>query len=211
MDAGFRLSRGDSLVVATHNAGKLREFRDLFDPLGVTVLSSGELGVEEPEETGETFEANAELKAVATAMATGRLALADDSGLAVAALAGAPGVYSARWAGEPRDFYRAMAKVEDELQALGAAAQKDRAAEFVCVLCVANPSGAVQFFKGTAPGHLIWPPRGEKGFGYDPIFVPEGYDVTFGEMDPAKKHAISHRAKAFAAFSAAVLAGDGGE
>jgi XTP/dITP diphosphohydrolase len=209
MGADFRLKKGDSLVVATHNMGKLREFRDLFEPLGVGVLSSGELGVEEPEETGDTFEENARLKAVATAEATGRLALADDSGLAVASLGGAPGVHSARWAGEPRDFHRAMARVEDELKALNASAREDRAAEFVCVLCLANPSGAVQFFKGTAPGHLVWPPRGTKGFGYDPIFVPEGYDVTFGEMDPAKKHAISHRAKAFAAFSAAVLAGDG--
>ncbi len=210
MGVGFRLKKGDSLVVATHNPGKLREFRDLFDPLGVAVLSASELGVAEPDETGDTFEANAELKAVATAMATGRLALADNSGLAVAALSGAPGVHSARWAGEPRDFYRAMAKVEDELKARGATAEKDRAAEFVCVLCLANPSGAVQFFKGTAPGHLVWPPRGTKGFGYDPIFVPEGYDATFGEMDPARKHAISHRAKAFAAFRAATLAGDGG-
>ncbi len=205
----FRLAKGDSLVVATHNPGKMREFRDLFDPLGVAVSSASELGVEEPEETGETFEENARLKAVATATATGRVALADDSGLAVAALAGAPGVYSARWAGEPRDFYRAMAKVEDELKSLGATAPQDRAAEFVCVLCLANPSGAVQLFRGTAQGRLVWPPRGAKGFGYDPIFVPEGYDLTFGEMDPANKHAISHRARAFAAFRAAVLAGDG--
>jgi XTP/dITP diphosphohydrolase len=208
---GFRLTKGDSLVIATHNKGKLKEFRGLFDPLGVAVLSSGELGVEEPEETGDTFEENARLKAVATAEATGRLALADDSGLAVAALGGAPGIHSARWAGEPRDFYRAMARVEDELKALNAMARQDRAAEFVCVLCLANPSGAVQFFRGTAPGHLVWPPRGAKGFGYDPIFAPEGYDLTFGEMDPAKKHAISHRAQAFAAFRAAVLAGDGGQ
>lgn len=210
MGADFRLKGGDSLVVATHNQGKLREFHDLFEPLGIAVLSAGELGVEEPEETGETFEENARLKAVATAEATGRPALADDSGLAVAALGGAPGVHSARWAGEPRDFTRAMARVEDELKALNATALEDRAAEFVCVLCLANPSEGVQFFKGTAPGHLVWPPRGTKGFGYDPIFVPGGYDVTFGEMDPAKKHAISHRAKAFAAFRAAILAGDGG-
>jgi XTP/dITP diphosphohydrolase len=209
MGAVFRLKKGDSLVVASHNQGKLREFRDLFDPLGVAVLSAGELGVEEPEETGDTFEENARLKAVATAEATGRLALADDSGLAVAALGGSPGVHSARWAGEPRDFTFAMARVEDELKVLNATQPQDRAAEFVCVLCLANPSGAVQFFRGTAAGHLVWPPRGTKGFGYDPIFVPEGYDVTFGEMDPAKKHAISHRAKAFAAFRAAILAGDG--
>ncbi len=205
MAARFHLKKGDSLVVATHNKGKLREFRDLFDPLGIVVASSGELGVSEPEETGSTFEENARLKALATAAATGRLALADDSGLEVEALAGAPGIHSARWAGEPRDFYRAMSKVENELQAMGARAQPQRRAKFVCILCLANPEGAVQFFEGTVPGHLVWPPRGAKGFGYDPIFVPEGYDVTFGEMDPDKKHAISHRARAFAAFRAAVL------
>ncbi len=207
MAARFRLGSGDSLVVATHNKGKLREFRDLFDPLGVAVTSSGELGVPEPEETGATFEENALLKALATAAATGRFALADDSGLAVEALAGAPGIHSARWAGEPRDFYRAMSKVEDELQSLGAVAREQRRAKFVCMLCLANPEGAVQFFEGTVPGHLVWPPRGTKGFGYDPIFVPNGYDVTFGEMDPDKKHAISHRARAFAEFRAAVIGG----
>ncbi len=201
----FRLGSGDSLVVATHNQGKLREFRDLFDPLGIDVASSGELGVHEPEETGSTFEENARLKAVETALATGRIALADDSGLAVEALAGAPGIHSARWAGEPRDFYRAMAKVENGLQTMGALAQAQRRAKFVCMLCLANPEGAVQFFEGTVPGHLVWPPRGTKGFGYDPMFVPDGYDVTFGEMDPDKKHAISHRARAFAAFRAAVF------
>jgi XTP/dITP diphosphohydrolase len=208
MGARFRLGSGDSLVVATHNKGKLREFRDLFDPLGIAVASSSELGVSEPEETGNTFEENACLKAVATAAATGRLALADDSGLAVEALAGAPGIHSARWAGEPRDFYRAMSKVENELQAKGAFARAQRGAKFVCVLCLANPEGAVQFFEGTVPGHLVWPPRGTRGFGYDPMFAPDGYDITFGEMDPDKKHEISHRARAFAAFRAAVL--DGG-
>jgi len=205
MGAHFRLGSGDSLVVATHNQGKLREFRDLFDPLGIAIASSGELGVSEPEETGSTFEENARLKAVATAAATGRLALADDSGLAVEALAGAPGIHSARWAGEPRDFYRAMSKVENELQAMGAVAPGQRRAKFVCMLCLANPQGAVQFFEGTVPGHLVWPPLGTQGFGYDPMFVPLGYDITFGEMDPDKKHAISHRARAFAAFRAAVL------
>ncbi len=205
MGARFRLQSGDSLVVATHNKGKLGEFRDLFDPLGVAVVSSGELGVSEPEETGSTFEENARLKAVATAAATGKLALADDSGLAVEALAGAPGIHSARWAGEPRDFYRAMSNVEHELQAVGAIAQSQRRAKFVCMLCLANSQGAVQFFEGTIPGHLVCPPRGVQGFGYDPLFVPDGYDVTFGEMDPDKKHAISHRARAFAAFCAAVF------
>ena len=210
MAARFYLKSGDSLVVATHNKGKLREFRDLFDPLGIVVASSGELGVPEPEETGSTFEENARLKAVATAAATGRLALADNSGLAVEALAGAPGIHSARWAGEPRDFYRAMSRVENELQAMGARAKEQRRAKFVCMLCLANPEGAVQFFEGTVPGHLVWPPRGTQGFGYDPIFLPDGYDVTFGEMDPDRKHAISHRAQAFAAFRAAILDGSSG-
>ena len=210
MGASSRLKSGDSVVVATHNQGKLREFRDLFEPLGITVFSSSELGVTEPEETGETFDENARLKAVATAAATGRLALADDSGLAVEALGGAPGIHSARWAGEPRDFYRAMSRVEDELQSRRATAPELRRAKFVCLLCLANPAGAVQFFEGTVPGHLVWPPRGTKGFGYDPMFVPDGYDVTFGEMDPVEKHAISHRARAFAAFRAAVLDGDSG-
>jgi len=208
MAVRFRLRSGDSLVVATHNQGKLREFRDLFDPLGIGVASSGELGVSEPEETGVTFEENARLKAVATAAATDRLAIADDSGLAVEALGGAPGIHSARWAGLPRDFYRAMGRVENELQAAGAVTPEQRRAKFVCMLCLANPEGAVQFFEGTVPGHLVWPARGAKGFGYDPIFVPDGYDVTFGEMDPDRKHAISHRARAFAAFRAAVF--DGG-
>jgi len=207
MSALFRLGSGDSFVVATHNKGKLREFRDLFDPLGIAVASSSELGVSEPEETGSTFEENARLKAVATAAATGRLALADDSGLAVEALAGAPGIHSARWAGEPRDFYRAMSKVENDLQAMGAFAPAQRQAKFVCVLCLANTEGAVQFFEGTVPGHLVWPPRGTQGFGYDPMFLPDGYDMTFGEMDPDNKHAISHRARAFAAFRAAIVEG----
>lgn len=204
----FRLKSGDSLVVATHNKGKLREFRALFDPLGITVYSSSELGVPEPEETGETFEENARLKATATAAATGRLALADDSGLAVEALGGAPGIHSARWAGEPRDFYRAMAQVWQGLEAAGATSPAKARAKFVCMLCLANPAGAVQFFEGTVPGNLVWPPRGTKGFGYDPMFVPDGYELTFGEMDPVEKHAISHRARAFAAFRAATLDGN---
>ena len=208
MGAQFRLARGDTLVVATHNQGKFREFRDLFDPFGIVLASSGELGVAEPEETGCTFEENARLKAVATAAAAGRLALADDSGLSVEALAGAPGIHSARWAGETRDFYRAMSRVERELQAMGAVSPQQRRAKFVCLLCLANPQGAVQFFEGTVAGCLVWPPRGTKGFGYDPMFVPDGHSITFGEMDPDKKHAISHRARAFAAFRAAVL--DGG-
>ena len=211
MGARFHLKSGDSIVVATHNRGKLQEFRDLFDPLGIAVFSSAELGVPEPEETGTSFEENARLKAVATAAATGRLALADDSGLAVDALGGAPGIHSARWAGEPRDFYRAMSRVEAELGTAGAFAPDSRRAKFVCMLCLANPAGAVQFFEGTVPGHLVWPPRGTKGFGYDPMFVPDGYSLTFGEMDPVQKHAISHRARAFAAFRDAVLAREQGK
>ena len=205
----LRLTRGDSLVIATHNRGKLREIRELLEPYGIGVLSAGELGVPEPVETGETFAENAQLKAVITAFATSQPALADDSGLAVEALDGAPGIHAARWAGEPRDFTRAMARVEEELEAKGAVTPEARRAKFVCVLCLANPMGAVQFFEGTVEGHLVWPPRGTNGFGYDPIFVPDGYEQTFGEMDPAKKHAISHRANAFAAFKAAVLDGDG--
>jgi XTP/dITP diphosphohydrolase len=205
-----RLNQGASLALASHNKGKLREFRDLLDPYGIKVLSSEELGVPEPVEDGETFEENARLKAVITAFASGLPALADDSGLAVEALGGEPGIHSARWAGEPRDFYRAMGKVEEELQARGAVSPGQRRAKFVCVLCLANPMGVAQFFEGTIAGHLVWPPRGDKGFGYDPVFVPDGYSQTFGEMDPAQKHAISHRANAFAAFRAAVLDADKG-
>jgi XTP/dITP diphosphohydrolase len=204
----LRLNRGNSLVLASHNKGKLREFRDLLAPFGVKVLSSEELGVPEPVEDGETFEENARLKAVITAFASGMPALADDSGLAVEALGGAPGIHSARWAGEPRDFYSAMAKVEELQQAKGAVSPELRRAKFVCVLCLANPMGVAQFFEGTVAGHLVWPPRGDKGFGYDPIFVPDGYSQTFGEMDPAQKHAISHRANAFRAFRAAALDAD---
>jgi XTP/dITP diphosphohydrolase len=200
-----RFKSGDEIVIATHNPGKLREFRDLFEPYGIEILSAGELGVPEPEETGETFEDNAQLKAVISAFATGRVALADDSGLAVEALGGDPGIYSARWAGDSRDFNIAMQRVEDELKAKGAITPVERRAAFVCVLCLANPMGSVHFFRGEATGTLVWPPRGTKGFGYDPMFVPDGYELTFGEMDPAQKHEISHRAKAFAAFRAAVL------
>jgi XTP/dITP diphosphohydrolase len=203
----LHLTRGESLVIATHNPGKLREFKDLLEPYGIEVLSAGDLGVPEPEETGDTFEENARLKAVITAFATNRTALSDDSGLAVDALGGAPGVHSARWAGEPRDFYKAMARVEEQLQARGAVAEGARAARFVCTLCLANPMGAVQFFDGAVQGRLVWPPRGTLGFGYDPMFVPDGHRETFGEMDPAQKHDISHRAAAFAKFRAAVLGG----
>jgi XTP/dITP diphosphohydrolase len=199
------LRPGSRLAIATHNSGKLAELRKLLDPYGVETVSAAELNVPEPAETGETFEENAQLKAVITAFASGLPALADDSGLAVAALGGDPGIFSARWAGEDHDFNKAMARVEHELQAKGAASPTERQARFICALCLANPVGSVQFFVGSVQGQLVWPPRGTKGFGYDPIFQPHGYDLTFGEMDPSQKHAISHRAKAFAAFKTAVF------
>ncbi|NNC46976.1 MAG: RdgB/HAM1 family non-canonical purine NTP pyrophosphatase [Sphingomonas sp.] len=187
---------GDKLVIATHNAGKLKEIRELLAPFGIECQGAAELGLPDPEETGTTFVANAELKARQAADLSGLPALADDSGLAVDALGGDPGIRSARWAEDAdgnRDFHRAMKKVED---ALGPDDARD--AHFVCVLTLAWPDGRVESFEGKVLGHLEFPPRGDKGFGYDPIFVPYGHDITFGEMEPAKKHAISHRADAFA-------------
>ncbi len=191
-----------SLVIATHNAGKLKEIQALLDPYGVKCLSAGSLGLPEPAETGTTFVENALIKARASAEASGMAALADDSGLSVEALGGRPGVYTADWAerqwfeGEPgRDWFMAMGKVEGMVQALGPGAS--RACAFHCVLALAWPDGEHAVYEGTAPGSLSWPPRGEMGFGYDPVFVPEGYDQTFAELDPADKHAISHRADAF--------------
>lgn len=183
---------GNKLILATHNKGKVIEIGALFAPFAVEVISAGDLGLPEPEETGATFIANAELKALAAATASGLPALADDSGLAVNALGGAPGIYSARWAGPDKDFNRAMRRVEEELR--GAA---DRSAAFVCALALAWPDGHVETFEGTIQGALVWPPRGGKGFGYDPMFIPLNYCETFGEMEPAGKHAISHRARAF--------------
>ncbi|MBL8831399.1 MAG: RdgB/HAM1 family non-canonical purine NTP pyrophosphatase [Rhodospirillales bacterium] len=199
MGAG-RLTAGTRLVVATHNKGKLAEMADLLRPYGLDCVSAGSLGVAEPDETGTTFEANAALKARHTAAATGLPSLADDSGMCVDALDGDPGVYTANWAGPKRDFSRAMRMVEAALD--GA---KDRRARFVSVLALAWPDGRVDIFRGEAPGTLVWPPRGANGFGYDPMFVPDGHAVTFGEMDPALKHTISHRAVAFAKFRAACL------
>lgn len=187
-----RVFDGDTLVVASHNPGKVREINALLEPFGVKAISAGELNLPEPEETGTTFAANAELKARAAAEAAGLPALSDDSGLAVAALDGAPGIYSARWAGPGKDFGIAMKRVNTEM-----AGDPDRRAHFVCALCLAWPDGHVEIFEGKVHGELVWPPRGTKGFGYDPMFRPGGYDITFGEMDPDKKHAISHRAKAF--------------
>lgn len=197
-----RLEPGARLVLATHNPGKVREIADLLAPYQVAVQAAGGLGLEEPEETGATFAENARLKARAAADAAGMPALADDSGLAVAALDGAPGIRSARWAGPRKDFANAMAKVEDELQERGA---EDRRATFVCALCLAWPDGGDEVFEGRIEGTLIWPPRGERGFGYDPMFVPDGYATTFGEMAPDLKHTLSHRARAFEKLVAAVF------
>jgi XTP/dITP diphosphohydrolase len=180
------------LVIASHNAGKVREIADLLAPYRVAVISAGQLGLPEPEETGTTFEANAELKARAAALESHLPSLADDSGLVVHGLNGDPGIYSARWAGPKKDFALAMRKVEE-----GLAGHSDRRAFFVAVLSLAWPDGHIETFRGEVHGTLTWPPRGTKGFGYDPIFVPEGATQTFGEMDPAAKHKISHRAVAF--------------
>ncbi len=186
---------GETLVIATHNPGKLREIAELIEPFGVDITSAAELGLPEPEETGKSFAANAALKAHAAAAGSGHPALADDSGLAVAALGGEPGIYSARWAGREKDFGAAMARVERELEKTGV---EDRRAAFICALCLAYPDGRERAFEGRIEGRLVWPPRGEKGFGYDPMFLAEGYGITFGEMEPTEKHKISHRARAFA-------------
>ena len=190
------------LVAATHNKGKVSELKDLFEPLGFEVVSGIELDLDEPDETEFTFEGNALIKARAAAQATGSPALSDDSGLEVAALGGMPGVHTAIWAGEPRDFYKAMEKVERELAAIDA---KDRSAKFVSCLAVAWPDGTEVTFRGEVHGTLTWPPRGEMGFGYDPVFVPVGHNVTFAELEPAQKHAMSHRAVAFEKLKAALL------
>lgn len=187
-----RVRRGSRLVLATHNPGKLREIEALLAPCGVEVVSAGALGLPEPEETAPDFAGNARLKAMA-ATASGLPALADDSGFCVAALGGAPGVLSARWAGPDKDFTAAMRRVWE-----GVGASPDRRAWFVCALCLAWPDGTTATFLGRAEGTLVWPPRGDRGFGYDPMFVPAGAAMTYGEMDPDAKHAISHRAIAMA-------------
>lgn len=196
-----RRFQGNRLLVATHNAGKLREIADLLRPYGIEVISAASLGLPEPEETGLTYEANAILKAEAAATAAKLPALADDSGVSVNALGGEPGIYSARWAGPERDFAMAMRKVHERLSG-----QDDRRARFVSVLALAWPDGHVDCFEGHIDGTMIWPPRGDRGFGYDPMFVPDGYEITFGEMDPAHKHEISHRAVAFRKLVEAVFA-----
>jgi XTP/dITP diphosphohydrolase len=190
------------LVVASHNQGKVREISDLIAPWNLHAVSAGELNLPEPEETETTFVGNALLKARAAAKGSGLPALADDSGLCVEALGGDPGVYSARWAGPDKDFSRAMEEVHRRLQALPGAST---AAWFVCVLALAWPDGEEIAFEGRVDGNIVWPARGTKGFGYDPIFVPTGHQLTFGEMDPAAKHEMSHRARAFAKFVEACL------
>jgi XTP/dITP diphosphohydrolase len=206
------------IVVATHNAGKLAEIRELLAPYGLEAVSAGELGLPEPPETGTTFEENAYTKAFASASATGLPALSDDSGLEVDALGGDPGVYTADWAEKPdgsgRDFKMAMRKVEDLLQKKGATAPARRGGRFVAVLCLAWPDGHAEYFRGEVEGTLVWPPRGDRGFGYDPVFKPDGYEQTFGEMSAGEKHSweagrgdlgLSHRARAFARFATAML------
>jgi XTP/dITP diphosphohydrolase len=206
-----------TLLIATHNDGKVREFRDLMTPLGLEVVTAAERGLAEPEETGTTFEENAAIKALAAARATGMPALSDDSGLAVAALDGAPGVYTADWAQTAdgmRDFAMAMQKVETMLSEIGADDAASRRASFVSVLCLAWPDGHVEYFRGEADGTLVWPPRGTAGFGYDPVFLPDGHTRTFGEMNAEEKHgwrpgdatALSHRARAFKLFAETGLA-----
>ncbi len=194
------------MVVATHNAGKLREFADLLAPRGLTLVSAGELGLPVPDETGLTFEANAGLKAISAAIASGLPALGDDSGLCVDALDGEPGIRSARMAGPGGDFARAMRTIEKRLVEVGATTPDQRRARFVAVLCYSTPEGMSDTFRGEVAGTIVWPPRGEGGFGYDPIFLPDGAEKTFGEMPAKEKHAMSHRARALAAFAAAKVA-----
>jgi XTP/dITP diphosphohydrolase len=193
----MRRFQGSELLIATHNAGKLEEIGALLRPLGVAVISAGALGLPEPEETETTFAGNARLKAHAAARATGRIALADDSGISIDALDGAPGVYTADWAMTEtgRDFVMAMNRAWTELEAV--AAPYPRRAQFNCTLVLAWPDGHDEVFEGVVPGQLVWPMRGDKGHGYDPMFQPDGYDVTFGEMDRWEKNRISHRGRAF--------------
>ena len=199
------LSRGTRLLIATHNRGKLKEFEQLFAPFGLELSCAMELGLPEPEETGTTFAENARIKAHGAAKASGMISLADDSGLCVDALGGRPGVHTADWAGVPRDFNRAMQRVEDELQTAGARRSDQRKAAFCATLCLALLNGDDRIFTGEIRGQMVWPPRGNLGFGFDPSFMPEGFDITFGQMDSETKHSwqkgttgLSHRARAFA-------------
>ena len=189
-----RFKRTDKLVIASHNPGKVSEIKALLAPLQIEVTGASDLDLAEPEETGSSFIENAELKARLAAQAANLPALSDDSGFCVEALGGAPGIYSARWAGPDKDFNQAMERVSTALLASGS---KSRRCEFVCALSLAWPDGICESFEGRISGELCWPPRGDKGFGYDPIFIPTGFSKTFAEMDPADKHAMSHRAIAF--------------
>ena len=196
---------GGKLVIASHNAGKVREIHELLAPFGANAISAGDLHLGEPAEDGETFVANARIKALAAAKVANLPALSDDSGLCVHALNDEPGVYSARWAGAGKDFTVAMQKIEDALNAKNAA---DRGAHFVCALCLAWPDGHTECFEGKVFGTMTWPPRGDKGFGYDPTFIPDGYATTFAEMEPEQKHRLSHRAAAFNLLVAACFERD---
>jgi XTP/dITP diphosphohydrolase len=187
---------GQKLLIATHNRGKLEEFAAILKPYGVEAASAGALGLSEPEETEATFEGNARIKALHAMQASGLVTLSDDSGLCIDALNGAPGVYTADWAGPSRDWSMAMRLVEEKLQAAGALTPEQRRGAFVCTLCIIWPDGEERFYEGRAPGHLVWPPRGKHGHGYDPVFVPDGETQTFGELDPEHKNTISHRARA---------------
>ena len=203
----MRLAVGTRLVVATHNPGKVVEINDLVRPFGLDAVSAGALGLPEPEETETTFAGNARLKAVAAATASGLPSLSDDSGLEVACLDGDPGIYSARWAGPSKDFAIAMKMVADEVSKRNGWTGAGPKANFVCALCIAIPGQQPHIFEGKIYGHLVWPARGSLGFGYDPMFLADGHDKTFGEMEPDAKHAISHRAIAFAKFVDAHLRG----
>jgi XTP/dITP diphosphohydrolase len=200
------------LVIATHNPGKLAEMRELLAPYGIEAQSAGELGLAEPDETGTTFAANARIKAVAAMKAAGKVAFADDSGLVVDALGGDPGIYSARWAGPDKDFRFAMNQIQTLLVEKGAKAPEQRHSHFIAALCLAWPDGHLEEFEGRVDGVAVWPPRGDAGFGYDPLFLPDGYERTFGEMSALEKHGLpprgmglSHRARAFVMLADACL------
>jgi len=200
------------LIVATHNPGKLRELRELLAPYGIATQSAGELGLPEPEETGSTFAENARIKAVTAARASGKPAFADDSGLVVDALDGEPGIHSARWAGPDKDFRAAMNRIQTLLIERGAKTPEQRRAHFIAALCIAWPDGHVEDFEGRVDGVAVWPPRGDKGFGYDPLFRPDGFGTTFGQMSVDEKHGLppqgrglSHRARAFMKLAEACL------
>lgn len=212
LSSDIGLLNSDRLVIATHNPGKLAEMRELLAPYGIAAISAGELGLAEPDENGMSFIENACIKARAAAQASQLPALADDSGLAVEALDGAPGIHSARWAGPDRDFHRAMETIEQELRARGATSPERRRAHFVSALCLAWPDGHTEPFEARVGGALVWPPRGDRGFGYDPMFLPDGQQRTFGEMSSEEKHGLpprgrglSHRARAFLKLAEACL------